>query len=111
MTIAGTVVATALWLASTAVHGAVDVQGPATVIDGNTLRVQDTEMRLWGLEAPRDEWCTTPKGGCGDATMQALPWQEAGEKMTTRGDRNHRASPCTSRHRASTSNEPFTLTR
>lgn len=55
MRITATVVATALWLVSTSVHGAVDVQGPSTVIVSNTLRVQDTEMRLWELEAPTDE--------------------------------------------------------
>lgn len=72
MRIPATVVAIAFWLATTAVHGAVDVQGPASVIDSNTLRVQDTEMRPWGLEASTDEWCSTPKGRYGERAEKAV---------------------------------------
>ena len=75
-----TVVAAALSLA-TAAHAAVDVQGPATVIDSNTLEVQGTRMRLWGLEAPTDEWCTTRKGGCGERARKALEKLVEGERV------------------------------
>ena len=81
MRITATLVATALCLAATASHGGADVQGSATVIDSNTLEVEGTRMRLWGLEAPTDEWCSTPKGGCGKRARRELEELVEGERL------------------------------
>ncbi|MBD3662685.1 thermonuclease family protein [Sulfitobacter sp. TSTF-M16] len=52
-----------------------DITGPVRVIDGDTIDVGDTRIRLHGIDAPeREQTCTTKTGqawGCGDwATRQ-----------------------------------------
>lgn len=47
--------------------------GPATVIDGNHLQLKGTTMRLWGLEAPTDAWCTKKvRKGCSARAAEYL---------------------------------------
>ena len=47
--------------------------GPATVVDGNHLRVRGTTVRLAGIEAPSDEWCRKAKReGCAAKAARAL---------------------------------------
>ena len=49
------------------------VIGPATVIDGNHLRVRDTTVQLSGIEAPADDWCREPpREGCAAKAAKAL---------------------------------------
>ena len=46
----------------TGAHGA-DVSGPARIVDGDTIVVGDTRIRLEGIDAPEtDQICLDPKG-------------------------------------------------
>lgn len=51
---------------------AADLAGPARVMDGDTLRIGDTKIRLWGIDAPERRQTCRGGGGvyeCGrDAT-------------------------------------------
>ena len=51
-----------------------DVNGHATVIDGNHLEIKGTVMRLWAMEAPQDAWCTKSLGtkGCAEKAAEYL---------------------------------------
>lgn len=50
--------------------------GRATVVDGDTIRLGDVRVRLWGIDAPeRHQVCTTAAGKpwrCGEAPTAAL---------------------------------------
>jgi endonuclease YncB( thermonuclease family) len=52
------------------------VVGPATVIDGDTLRIGRREIRLWGVDAPElEQVCQGPTGtnvSCGLVARRAL---------------------------------------
>lgn len=52
------------------------VVGPATVVDGQSLRIGKRTIRLFGIEAPQlDAVCTLPTGGriyCGRSARKAL---------------------------------------
>jgi len=52
------------------------LSGRAKVVDGDTLRVDDDRVRLFGIDAPEsDQSCTRPDGSawqCGQAATQAL---------------------------------------
>lgn len=55
---------------------AADVAGKVRVVDGDTIDVGDTRIRLHGIDAPeRDQPCTTLTGqnwGCGDWVMRQV---------------------------------------
>ena len=45
-----------------------EVEGRATVVDANHLRIEGELVRLFGMEAPSDEWCD----GCGAKAEEVL---------------------------------------
>ena len=45
---------------------------PVTVIDGNHFELNGEVVRLAGIDAPTNEWCTTRRGGCGDQAKKEL---------------------------------------
>ena len=53
-----------------------DVTGQASVIDGDTLEIHGTRVRLYGIDAPEhDQLCSDPRGGryrCGQVASNAL---------------------------------------
>lgn len=56
--------------------GAIELSGPARVVDGDTVIVGDRQFGLYGIRAPAlDETCPRPGGGrwpCGQAAAEAL---------------------------------------
>lgn len=53
-----------------------DVAGQASVIDGDTIEIHGTRVRLYGIDAPEhDQLCRDPHGGhyrCGQVAANAL---------------------------------------
>ncbi|MGY3479521.1 thermonuclease family protein [Bradyrhizobium ottawaense] len=41
-----------MWFVLTAAAGASELRGQASVIDGDTLGIHGTRIRLWGIDAP-----------------------------------------------------------
>ncbi len=58
------------------VAGAAEITGRADAIDGDTVRVGEMELRLYGIDAPElTQTCKTRKGKiqrCGDLARQSL---------------------------------------
>jgi endonuclease YncB( thermonuclease family) len=58
------------------------IVGPASVLDGDSLKVGDRQIRLFGIDAPeRRQTCLDPAGQryrCGDAARAALAGKIAG---------------------------------
>lgn len=51
------------------------LEGPVTVVDGDTLQFADRTVRLWGVDAPASQQICQLDGkpwACGDAARQAL---------------------------------------
>lgn len=64
------------------------VAGPARVIDGDTLAVQDVRVRLWGVDAPERGQTCRHAGGvtwpCGRAAAEALRKRLGDQPVTCR---------------------------
>ncbi|WP_457107041.1 thermonuclease family protein [Methylobacterium sp. P5_C11] len=62
------------------------ISGPATVIDGDTIEVQDTRIHLYGIDAPESaQRCETDKGleyRCGRKAARALRARIGGGLVT-----------------------------
>jgi endonuclease YncB( thermonuclease family) len=65
------------------------ITGRAEVIDGDTLDIGTTRIRLFGIDAPESaQRCRTARGGqwdCGRAARRALESLAAGQTVTCRG--------------------------
>jgi len=52
-----------------------EIRGPATVIDGDSIRIADTEIRLYGIDAPEGKQSCIQQGedwACGETATEAL---------------------------------------
>lgn len=70
------------------------VKGPATVVDGDTLRVGGVTVRLHGIDTPeRDQICQTNRGvafDCGDVAAQAVEMITQEKTVTCQGHEQDR---------------------
>ena len=71
-----------------------DTTGPARVVDGDTIWIGDTKIRLHGIDAPEmKQTCRTSKGKeqlCGQLAKQALERLVKGQDVTCKGDKRDR---------------------
>jgi len=71
-----------------------DVTGKSRVIDGDTIWIGDTKIRLHGIDAPEmKQICRTSKGKeqlCGRLAKQALEKLVRGQDVTCKGDKRDR---------------------
>ena len=67
------------------------IRGPARVIDGDTLWVGESQVRLQGIDAPAlDQTCQTRKNkrqDCGQLAKQALARLVRGQRVACKGNR------------------------
>jgi endonuclease YncB( thermonuclease family) len=52
-----------------------DITGTARIVDGDTIWISDTKIRLWGIDAPETKQTCTRDGKpwrCGEAATEAL---------------------------------------
>lgn len=67
-----------------------EIAGRAQVVSGDTIVINDTHIRLYGIDAPEiDQTCTTRKGEamrCGELARQALDAWMRGAQVQCRGD-------------------------
>jgi len=73
---------------------ATDVTGNVRVVDGDTIWIDGTKIRLHGIDAPEmKQTCTTNKGKeqmCGVLAKQALEMLVKGQDVTCKGDKRDR---------------------
>ncbi|MBE2241308.1 MAG: thermonuclease family protein [Burkholderiaceae bacterium] len=78
-------VAAALLLSAGSSARALELSGPATVIDGDTLVVAGHHVRIWGIDAPElRQTCGRPGGAqwpCGESARDALVRLVGGERV------------------------------
>ena len=71
-----------------------DITGKPCVIDGDTIHIGDTKIRLHGIDAPEiKQTCRTSKGKeqmCGVLAKQALERLVKGQDVTCKGDTRDR---------------------
>ena len=71
-----------------------DIAGKPRVIDGDTIHIGDTKIRLHGIDAPEiKQTCRTSKGKeqmCGVLAKQALERLVKGQDVTCKGDTRDR---------------------
>lgn len=71
-----------------------DVTGKARVVDGDTIWIGETKIRLHGIDAPEmKQTCRTSKGKeqlCGELAKQALQRLVQGQDVTCKGDKRDR---------------------
>ena len=71
-----------------------DTTGPARVVDGDTIWIGDTKIRLHGIDAPEmKQTCRTSKGKeqmCGVLAKQALERLVRGQDVICKGDKRDR---------------------
>ena len=67
-----------------------DVTGPARIVDGNTIWIGQTNIRIHGIDAPElKQTCRTSKGKeqlCGQLAKQTLERIVNGQEVTCKGD-------------------------
>jgi endonuclease YncB( thermonuclease family) len=82
-----------LLMAPATVHAA-DTIGPARVVDGDTIHIGETKIRLHGIDAPElKQTCKTKKGQtqlCGQLAKQSLEAQVRGQQVRCEGDERDR---------------------
>ena len=75
-------------------HAHADVTGKPRVVDGDTIHIGKTKIRLHGIDAPEmKQTCRTSKGKeqmCGQLAKQALEWLVKGQEVTCEGDKRDR---------------------
>ncbi len=80
-----------------ALEGGATASGRAEVIDGDTLDIGNTRIRLFGIDAPEHaQTCATARGGewaCGWAARKALEDLTAGHTVTCRSQGPRRLRP------------------
>lgn len=68
--------ATSITLSCSAVHATSGISGIPTIVDGDTVQIQQTKIRLQGIDAPEtDQVCLDPQGkawACGIAARDRL---------------------------------------
>ena len=71
-----------------------DITGKPRVVDGDTIHIGDTKIRLHGIDAPEiKQTCRTSKGKeqmCGVLAKQALERLVKGQDVTCKGDTRDR---------------------
>ena len=70
-----------------------DVTGNARVVDGDTIHIGETKIRLHGIDAPEQKQTCTAEGkewACGKAATSALIDAIYGQKVTCKGDKRDR---------------------
>ena len=71
-----------------------DITGKPRVVDGDTLHINQTKIRLHGIDAPEmKQTCRTSKGKeqlCGQLAKQALQRLIQGQDITCKGDERDR---------------------
>ena len=71
-----------------------DITGKPRIIDGDTLHINQTKIRLHGIDAPEmKQTCRTSKGKeqlCGQLAKQALERLVKGQDVTCKGDKRDR---------------------
>ncbi|HIM69975.1 MAG TPA: thermonuclease family protein [Gammaproteobacteria bacterium] len=71
-----------------------DVTGKPRVVDGDTIHIGKTKIRLHGIDAPEmKQTCRTSKGKeqmCGQLAKQALERLVKGQEVTCEGDKRDR---------------------
>ena len=71
-----------------------DITGKPRVVDGDTLHINQTKIRLHGIDAPEmKQTCLTNKGRtqkCGVLAKQALEKLVRGQDVTCKGDKRDR---------------------
>jgi endonuclease YncB( thermonuclease family) len=71
-----------------------DVTGKARVVDGDTIWIANTKIRLHGIDAPEmKQTCRTSEGKeqlCGQLAKQALQRLVQGQDVTCKGDKRDR---------------------
>lgn len=87
-------VAGALLLSVGSAAQALELSGPATVIDGDTLVVASRHVRIWGIDAPEhDQRCGRSDGAqwaCGEFSRDALVRAVRNERVTCQSDSQDR---------------------
>ena len=75
-------------------HAHADITGKARVVDGDTIHINQTKIRLHGIDAPEmKQTCRTSKGKeqmCGILAKQALQRLIQGQDVTCKGDKRDR---------------------
>jgi endonuclease YncB( thermonuclease family) len=64
-----------IWLATVSIDVRAEINGPARIVDGDTLVVRNVKIRLHGIDAPeRKQLCQTGAGDylCGQSATRAL---------------------------------------
>jgi endonuclease YncB( thermonuclease family) len=81
-------------LVSPATVHAADTIGPARVVDGDTIHIGETKIRLHGIDAPEmKQTCKTKKGReqlCGQLAKQSLAEMVRGQEVRCEGDERDR---------------------
>ena len=84
----------ALLLLLLASHAHADITGKPRIIDGDTIHINQTKIRLHGIDAPEmKQTCRTSKGKeqmCGVLAKQALERLVKGQDVTCKGDTRDR---------------------
>ena len=80
-------VACVIWVLNAgAVLGSDPLAGPVTVVDGDTIRLGDTRIRLHGIDAPESaQFCNAAGGGtwaCGTEATRTLQHIVAGQEVS-----------------------------
>ena len=75
-------------------HAHADITGKPRVVDGDTIHIGKTKIRLHGIDAPEmKQTCKTSKGKeqmCGVLAKQALERLVRGQDVTCKGDKRDR---------------------
>src|SRR4051812_12239262 len=70
------------------------VSGAARVVDGDTIEIGSTKVRLYGIDAPESaQTCTGPLGkayACGETATARVRQMTAGKAVTCTGDQHDR---------------------
>ena len=71
-----------------------DITGKPRVVDGDTIHINQTKIRLHGIDAPEmKQTCRTSEGKeqlCGQLAKQALKRLVRGQDVTCKGDKRDR---------------------